>query len=436
MRPFAAPFLAAALLLAPLAGCASAGKRLEQGSELEQRGRPADAARRYLDALRRDPSLQEARRGLERTGEQAVRDYLREADAASATGRPAEAAEALLRLDALVRDAAAVRVQLATGADYPERRRRTLDRAIEDALRGAEADAGRRAWGEALRRLERAEERWEPAPAQRDRIAAGRVRVQLAWAESDAAQGRYRAAHERALEAARRARGAEAERARELQAEFLRRGTVRVALLPAVATEPAARRLPAELLAELNDAMEERAGERPPLFVEWVDPRQVAREARRQGATREPAGAWEASAVGRAVSAKLVVAAVVDSVRTEESDVRTTRRAARTRAGADTAFTLHQARRETWVRVEYLLVDAESRRVVERGTVAGSAAVRTRRGTYAGDPLSLTLSREDRALFDPREQARQDAELGRQLAAELAKRLSREVLERIVRQVQ
>ena len=57
--------LAALLPLTMAAGCMSANKRLEQGMKLEERGRPADAARRYIDALRRDPSLADARARLE-----------------------------------------------------------------------------------------------------------------------------------------------------------------------------------------------------------------------------------------------------------------------------------------------------------------------------------------------------------------------------------
>ena len=62
-----APILGFALVVAGSA-CTSATKRLEQGQQLEQQGRRTDAARRYIDALRKDPSLTEARQRLFETG--------------------------------------------------------------------------------------------------------------------------------------------------------------------------------------------------------------------------------------------------------------------------------------------------------------------------------------------------------------------------------
>ena len=78
---------AALLALAALAaGCASAGKRYEQGLELEQRGRPADAAQRYIDALKKDRSLTEARTRLQESGTQAIDAYLGEASGYESAG--------------------------------------------------------------------------------------------------------------------------------------------------------------------------------------------------------------------------------------------------------------------------------------------------------------------------------------------------------------
>ncbi|HEX5727533.1 MAG TPA: hypothetical protein VFX98_18820, partial [Longimicrobiaceae bacterium] len=72
------------LALALAAGCVTAAERFEQGVELEERGRPADAAERYIDALRKDPSLADARRRLQDAGDRAAADYLERAGAADA----------------------------------------------------------------------------------------------------------------------------------------------------------------------------------------------------------------------------------------------------------------------------------------------------------------------------------------------------------------
>lgn len=425
------------LLLLFLTSCASAEKRLEQGARLEERGRPAEAAARYIDALRRDPSLEEARLRLAEAGAAAVEASLRESAAAQAAGRPGEAAEELLRLDALLRDAASVGVQLSPGADYPARRRAALDRAIEGALARAGEERGRGAWGDALRRLERAGERWEPSPAQRERLEHAGTETHLAWAEAEAGRGRFRAAHQRAEQAARLA-GREspaAARARQLQAEYLRYGATRVAVLPVVAGQGAGSGLPHDFLPELNDALEERAWLRPPLFVEVAEPREVAREARYRGFTREAPDAWEAAALGRDLRARTVVVLEVDSVRRGETDVRTTRRSARTRAGVDTAYTVVQGREEVWARVAYTVVDTEARRIVDEGAVSGRAAEGFRRAAFAGDPESLRLTREERALFRRDADARTEGALARGLAGELAEGVAREVFEAVLRQV-
>ncbi|HYJ79161.1 MAG TPA: hypothetical protein VEW03_06155, partial [Longimicrobiaceae bacterium] len=171
----------AALTLAlAVAACASAEKRYEQGMELEQRGRPADAAERYIDALKKDPRLADARPRLQESGDRAVMDYLGEAGALEAAGRADEAVDVLLRLDALRRDAAAVGVTLSVPADYLARRRATLDRAVDDAIRAALelARAGRP--DDADRRLARAVDRFEPSPAQRAALARARAEAAIA----------------------------------------------------------------------------------------------------------------------------------------------------------------------------------------------------------------------------------------------------------------
>ncbi len=65
-----------ALLLAGLAGCASAKKSYSEGFESESEGRWAQATEQYIDALRRDPEFPEARQRVYEAGNKAVRGYL------------------------------------------------------------------------------------------------------------------------------------------------------------------------------------------------------------------------------------------------------------------------------------------------------------------------------------------------------------------------
>lgn len=434
-RPSAVRVLAS-VVLALLAGCASASKRYEQGVELEQRGRAVDAAPRYVEALRKEPGLAEARQRLGETGARAVDDLLREAVALDAAGRPDEGAETLLRLDALRRDAAAVGVQLAAPGDYAVRRRFVFDRAIDASVAGA-ANPGTRGWADALRRLERAGSGLEPSAAQRERLDRARSGVFLAWGESEASRGRFREAYDvadRGLRALGR-NGPEAERLADFRADVLRRGTVRVAVLPLAAEDERRRRLDEELLPEVEDVLAERFWPDAPPFVEVVDPQRVAREARREGYGRRAATAREAARLARALGADYAVLAEVDSVRVDERDVREARRAVKTREGADTAYTLREGRREAWARVALSLVDARDARVLDRATASSSRSDRFRRGVYPGDARTLDISRGDRDLFAPQGETRDRRELALDLAGGLAERVAREVFGATLRQV-
>jgi len=427
--------LAAAALALALGGCASATDRLQQGMELEQRGRPVDAAERYIDALKKDASLADARTRLREVGDRAVQDFLAEAADNEARGYPGSAAEALFRLDALRRDASAVGVALAVPADYATRRRATLERAVEKDLQAAGLSAGRREYAEAIRLLDQAQ-RWQPTPEQRARMDEARFDAHLGWAEEDAAAGRYRAAYDRAGRAAGvLGRDAAASgRALELQQDVLRRGTVRIAILPPMADDSAEARLPSGFVADVQDELERGYWLRAPQFVEVVDPRQVREELRRRRPSYGGLGAREAALVGRAVDAEVAVLLTVDSVARAETVSRTERRAARTTAGADTAFTIREGRRETWARVGYVMVDVATRQVLDRGTVQGEGGARFRAPAYAGDWRTLALSREDRQLFLAGPLA-DEQEIRRDLVGSLVPRLGREVFDTVLRRI-
>ena len=415
------------------AACTTPQKRVEQGMQLEQRGRPAEAAERYIAALRRDPSLADARTRLQEAGDRAVADWLAEAASADAGA----AADAFLRADALRRDASSVGVQLAAPADYDRRRRAALDRAIDQAIAESERSAAGGDFSGSVRWLERARERWQPSPEQRAELDDARFEATLSWAEGEMRGGRFRAAYERAEQAALvYGRDSQrAARARELQTVALERGTVRAAVLPVGATANARRDVHEDFLPELNDALEERYWLRPPLFVDVLDPQRVAREARRQGYTRQTPTTREVAILGGGLGVELVAVAELDSVRRAESDVRTERRAARTREGADTAYTVRQGRQEVWGRVTYALVDVASRRVIDQGSTSASASARFRRGVYAGDYRTLNLTREQRDLFDSRAGDDAERQLVRELAAALSERLGREVYDVLLRHV-
>jgi hypothetical protein len=314
-----------------------------------------------------------------------------------------------------------------------QRRRATFDRAITATVELARRADDNGRYDEASNRLERATRRWEPAPAQRGELDRARYGVQLGWAEAGMRSGQFRAAYDRARAAAALfgPGSADAERALAIQREALRRGTVRVAILP-IGTEGAAgTRLPAELVVALNDELELNRWTRAPLFVEVLDARVVRGAARRHGYTRPAASLREAVQVGRSVGAELVLRPAIDSVSVVESELRETRRPARTSAGADTAYTLREGRRAMRVRITYTVVRLSDLRESPEDEVWGSGDVRFREAHYAGDPRELSLERRDRQLFDERP----TIELVDEITRDLAQRLERDVFDRLLREV-
>ncbi|HEX6371311.1 MAG TPA: hypothetical protein VF006_20500 [Longimicrobium sp.] len=428
--------IAALLPLAVAAGCMSANKRLEQGIKLEERGRPADAARRYVDALRRDPNLADARARLQESGRLAVEQYLAESGASASAGNTSDAAEALLRLDDLRRDVAAVGVELAVPADYAQHRRAVLDAAIDGAIDASAqlAESGR--YGDALGRLERVG-RWHPSAEQRRGVDEARLDTYSGWMASEAAAGRHRGAYqvaERAVSSLGR-QFPGIERLVEAQQYALDEGTLRVAVLPIAASRAAEQALPASFLRDVENELEAGAWARPPAFVEVVEPREVRREARRFDLD-DLGYTSEAARLGRAVGADLVVMLEVDSVAITEPDPTRERRAARTRSGADTAYVVRSGRREGWTRVRYVVVSVADRRIVTRDYVAPQAARDFREAEFAGDWRQLMLGDDDRRLFDPSRRDDARANLMLDLSRRLAEQLSREVYDRVLSQVQ
>jgi hypothetical protein len=424
----------AALVLA--AGCASANKRLEQGAALEQQGRPADAARRYIDALKKDRTLAEARARLQDTGDRAVADYLREADADVAAGRATDAADALGQLESLRADASAVGVQLATPADYASRRQDVLGRAVDQALAEASGAQQRQDYASAVRWLDRAATRWQPAPEQLARIDRARFDTHLAWAQGEMSAGRYRSAYEHAGTAAG-LRGIDAATAADLQREALRRGTVRVAVFPVGAPRRADQGVRDRVLPELNDALALNFWQRPPLWLDVINPLEAARLARQRGHYNDEIEPYDAQRMAQYLGARIAVVASLDSVRRTEENVQTVRHPARTRAGVDTAYTTREGDAQTWARVSYRVVDAAGfgGSSYDSGDVTARSNAHFRRATYAGNWRDLALTSSEASLFERGDDAGYNRETVRELADGLSGRLGREVFDALLRRV-
>lgn len=431
-----------ALALALLAaGCVSTAKRYDKALDLEAEGRYAEAADYYVKVLEREPDYEDARARLREVGARAVDQFLDEANALEEAARFDAAMAALEALDALRARAAGVGVPLGVPADYADYRRELQAQAVEELVARAERALAERDFEAALAAYERAGRYDGLPPERRAGLEDARAGVLLRWSQADLDAGRFRSAFDRAAavlerfgpdtEAGRRALG--------LQDEALAAGTVVVAFTPVWRTDGAGRDAGASLLAALNDELEYTHWTAPPRFVAAAEPVEVRRELRRLRLDRATLSTREAVDLGRSLGVDLVLTGEVTLFEVRDTDVRERTRKAKWRArrGApsDTSYVERSFRRELRARLEYRLVDPQSRREVERGTVEARADARLTRGLFPGDYRDLDLSSRERDLFDSERLRGEDRDLEDRLAAELARALADRVFADVLRRV-
>ena len=436
-----------AFLLLALA-CASATKRLEQGAELEQQGRYSEAAARYIQALRKDPSLPEARRALERVGSQAIAQNRTDAARFRTLGSFVQAADLYRSCDALVADATSVGVPLTVADGYAESRRTVFDEAIDQLLHTARMAEAQSQWAQAVAAYEQVN-LYEPRPRHEMAVLVGRVRASVLWGETDLAAGHYRAAFEHAESAlallSGRAlptdpRGGDslasteptwAERAQNVRDEALNLGTVHAALTPMRAGNATSHELPEGFLDALNDELDLRWTQ-PPLFVAVLDPLLVRRELRRLGLVHSAPSLRDAMRVGHNIGADYLVSLDMDTFAGTDSDVATERHAARTRAGADTTYTVLKGQRLYAMTAALVVLDVEHGREVRRHSFEVSESGRFARAEYDGDPRQLKLPDNERRLFDIYRQREQEQEIQDRLIDKAAVQLAAQVFDDLV----
>lgn len=414
-----------------LAACASANKRVEQGQQLQRAGRPAEAAERYIQALKKNQTFDSARVGLRTAGAAAIEGYLR--TAADPVASPYGAADAYIAIDDLTRRALEVGIYLVVPNDYADRRRSALDNALDNVVVDARQLAFRHQFDEAIRRLDRASNAYQPDPGHVSALGGGRANVLLAWARADTVDRQFRLAFGRVDEIVAGhivgATSQQAEDAHALQAAALARGTRRVAVVPAWATVAARRDLPDDALPSLGDALRENPWASPPRFVELVPPDQLERELRRLGITRRTLNNAEAGRLGQALGAEAVVVTEIDSVRREEVNVRVTRRPARTTRGVDTAYVIEEGQARLYARATFVLIDRDGRRWTDYQPVTASASGSFIRVRFAGDYRTLDLRQAERDLFAHGS----NDELARSFVGAMSPRLANAVFAEVVR---
>lgn len=420
--------------LAAATACASAGKRIEQGLQAEARGDWFEAAARYADALEKEPTLEDARRGLYETGDSAVRLGLRRSADLAAADDPVGAAEALRRVDGLVARAREVRATIPTPEAWTGRRSEAFAAAAERLMERGDSlrDEGR--WNDARAAYRRIRSDFDPTPHAARASLDAEADLLVTWAGAEADEGRYRAAYERAAEAL--AVGGPlprdvADAATHVQQGSLSNGLRVLAIFPVGSTAQVREASQADLEGQLSDVLELEHWRRPPLFVAVADPVAVRQTTRRLfpgGATFRPGRVLEE------VGADFGALVELTKLEVTESDVKSESRTARNSRGRPVTWTVERGR------VRYAL-EAAITIFDDRGTRLGSSTARAsesgrfERGRYGGSYRDLDLSRGELILFDPASQRQQYAEIEGKLLADLAGQAADGVFSEVVRRI-
>ena len=422
------------LLAVLVAGCASAGKRLEQGIEAEAEGSYYEAAIRYIEALEKDETLAEARGRLLEASASAVAVGLDEAAASQMAGDPVRAAEAFRALDRLIGRARRVGVSVPVPTGFTQERRATLDDAITTLMERSEASAERGRWREARQALGRVRRDFEPSVEQREASERAEAFLLLAWAESEERDRRHRRAFFLAGEVLALVRPAPADlidRVEALRERAISNGTQAIAVFPVTMTAPVREQMEGDLDQELADLLELVYWRAPPPFVVVRDPVVVRQVLRRRG---PPRASFRPVRVMAEVGADFGVMVELTGLRATERNVSQENHQARTRDGLITSFIEERGTVNYRVEAEVTIMDDRGRIVAEtteRATTRG----RFERGVYEGDYRDLDLSRGESRLFNRVVIRRRLAEIQRGLVSNLSDRVAEEVFDRVLARI-
>jgi len=420
-----------------LAGCASAGDRLEDGLQLQAEGRFIEAAYRYADAVDKDRSLIEAQDRLIAATDTAIVMTRTSYEHLQSSGDLIAAADGFRDIDRLLARVREVGLRYAPPSDYAALRREAFDHAIEALMgyAGTLQDEGR--FGEARRALVRARNDFSATSAQSATSLSAEVELLLDWGESDLDVGALKAAFAHAGQAVEvrtpPAQGV-TRRADDIRNEALDLGTLRVAILPITSTAAVREIIGTEYQGELSDNLEVDYWRAPPPFVAVADPVMVRREARDAASGSRPLNARQVERVLDEVGADLGALIEVQVVQLREDNLREETKPVRLRSGAADFFKLVRGRLAVDVTVEVVIVDGNGREL-ETFRVAARETGNFERGVYEGNAGELELSRNEARYFDRDLIDEQTKEVERAALAELAENVATKIFDEIVSRV-
>ena len=357
-RLFSLVLLTAAFLTA----CASAGDRLNEGMQLQSEGRYMEAAYRYADAVDKDATLEEARERLSTVADSALRRTMDSATSLGGGGDPIAAADAFLGGDRLLRRIRQVGARFSPPPGYELQRRETFDWAIEALMSYGELQRDRARFSDARRAFIRARTDFEATRAQREASFDAEGDLLLRMADAALSDGRNRRAYGYAgevLQLVGNSRRSTVDRVGRIQETALRRGTVRLAVLPITSLAAVRERVGSEFENQLSDDLELDYWRDPPPFVAVADPVLIRRAVRDalQGSNR--LSVRNVERVLGSVDADLGALIEFTFVQIQESNVETELRSARTNRGVVVSYSIVKGRVTYQAMVQVILVDAD-----------------------------------------------------------------------------
>ncbi|MEE2845241.1 MAG: hypothetical protein VX956_02060 [Gemmatimonadota bacterium] len=432
-RPLSLLLLAAALLTA----CASAGDRLNEGMQLQAEGRYMEAAYRYADAVDKDETLTEAHERLGTVAASALQRTMDSAEDLSGGGDPIAAADALLSGDRLLRRIRDVGARFTAPQGYDTQRRETFDRAIAALMSYGELQRDRSRFADARRAFIRARNDFAATRAQREASFNAEADLLLRMADAALSDGANRRAYGYAgevLDLVRTSSRSTADRVGWIQETALRRGTVRLAVLPISTVAAVRENGGSELAIRLSDDLELDYWRDPPPFVAVADPVLVRRAARiaARGANRLSARGVE-RVIG-SVDADLGALIEFSFLQVQESNVETELRSARTNRGDMVSYSIVKGRVTYQAMVQVILVDADGDELTDFNVSARETG-RFERGAYRGNPRELDLGRNEARLFAPDVIAGRLATIEQEMLTELAANVADRLFDRVLSRV-
>lgn len=389
-----------ALVACLLAACTSAEELMEDGAELEAEGRYEEAARKYIAAYDKDPSIVDLDVKATSLGNRVVDDLLFEAQTASGSDRPVQSAETYMKIDDLVLKALEAGLHLDRPSDYGDLRFDTFRDAvavlIDDAIEAFDRGDVNRA-DEIIRDALR---RFDPTAEETEVLLQVHYDVLLAWADRATNLGRFREAIAKADEALAVAEEGSfpPDPAIALRTRAIDLGTLYVAAAPARTWGRDRDAVSPWLIAEVNDRLELNYWSSPPELVAMAHSALVRQRIRQLGFGRGPLSRRDARMLAADLDADFVVLPEVERFEWTERNVRDRPKQARTHSGKEVVYSEIRGKIEYEARVRLMIV-SRSGDVLVDDHFQDRRSRDFKRAEYDGDYRDLDLSSSDRKLF-------------------------------------